>query len=604
MLVTENIQFAVAGDTIKHGIFRDFPTDYTDPSGRPYRVGFTVEETLLDGESEPHLVQNLSGGKRVRIGSPRRTISPGNHTWTIRYRTTGQLGFFQDHDELYWNATGNLWPYSIERAAAAVSLPDGAKILRLGGYTGPEGARGGDFTAQSATEGKAVFRTTRPLAPREGLTIVLGWEKGAVRPPATGRNEVPGTGMPVNAKPGFSDKLRLNSWLLAAGAAALASLGLLGGGWWRYGRDPARGTIIPLYEPPDNLSPAACRYLREMGFDDRTFTAVLLGLAAKGLMTIREKKGTFSLDKTGKGKVPATGEREALEKLLGEDSSLILDKSNYSKISSARLEAKKALDDAYEGWGFRLNTGIWVGGAALALAATVLAFFNRPETVGLAIMLAVGGGIALWGLKSLIERFKAGKLFRGMFLLELMVFFLGGGVAGGAVAALVEAAGPALPIGIALLWTAVLVFLFLLRQPTTAGQKLRDGIEGFRMYLETAEGDRLDFENRPELTTELFERYLPYAIALEVEQPWSEKFSRQLTRAGQPPWRGEVSWYRGNREVVSLGSTLGGSLVAARAGARRKTFFSSTRSSPGSFSGFSSGGFSGGGGGGGGGGGW
>ncbi len=154
-----------------------------------------------------------------------------------------------------------------------------------------------------------------------------------------------------------------------------------------------------------------------------------------------------------------------------------------------------------------------------------------------------------------------------------------------------------------------IVFYHLLKAPTADGRHVMDGIEGFRMYLATAEGDRLNSLQEPERTPELFERYLPYALALDVENRWAERFAGILAKAETPAGGGSGSstyspaWYHG----TSFG-TLGAAAFGASLGSSLSSAFSSASSAPGSSSGSSGGGggggSSGGGGGGGGGGGW
>jgi uncharacterized membrane protein len=142
------------------------------------------------------------------------------------------------------------------------------------------------------------------------------------------------------------------------------------------------------------------------------------------------------------------------------------------------------------------------------------------------------------------------------------------------------------------------LFFWLLKTPTRAGRKFLDKIEGFRMYLSTAERHRLNRLNPPEQTPELFERYLPYALALDVDQEWAEQFSEVLAKAAaqggdyHPVWYHGTGWNRSRPGAFT--SALGSSLSSA---------ISSSSTAPGSSSGFG-GGSSGGGGGGGGGGGW
>jgi uncharacterized membrane protein len=129
-----------------------------------------------------------------------------------------------------------------------------------------------------------------------------------------------------------------------------------------------------------------------------------------------------------------------------------------------------------------------------------------------------------------------------------------------------------------------------------------DQIEGFTDYLSVAEEDRMNLLNPPERTPELFEQFLPYALALGVEQAWSEQFSDVLARAAQDAAAQGRSysprWYSGrsfDRGLGSFASTLGGGFSGA---------VSAASTAPGSSSGSGGGGSSGGGGGGGGGGGW
>ncbi len=158
-------------------------------------------------------------------------------------------------------------------------------------------------------------------------------------------------------------------------------------------------------------------------------------------------------------------------------------------------------------------------------------------------------------------------------------------------------------LGVAVLLVIVLVnalFYHLLKAPTVMGRRVMDQIEGFKLFLSVAERERLEMLNPPDKTPELFEKYLPYALALDVENQWSEQFAETLAAAaGAGEGRGYTpGWYRGGswsgRGPGGLASQLGGSLSGA---------ISSSSVAPGSSSG-SGGGFSGGGGGGGGGGGW
>ena len=131
------------------------------------------------------------------------------------------------------------------------------------------------------------------------------------------------------------------------------------------------------------------------------------------------------------------------------------------------------------------------------------------------------------------------------------------------------------------------------------GRKVLDEMAGFRDYLEVAEKNELNLRNPPEKTPQLFESYLPYALALDVDQQWAEKFAGVLSTA-QRVDGGPYSpiWYNGAWTVSNLTEST------SQLSSSLNTAISSSVTPPGSSSGSGGGGFSGGGGGGGGGGGW
>jgi hypothetical protein len=182
LTVTENITVRSEQREIKRGIIRDFPTTYKDRSGNTVKVGFEILEVLRDGKTSPYHTEHVSNGEKIYIGDRNVNLSAGVYTYTIKYRTDRQLGYFKDFDELYWNVTGNGWAFPIETAEAVIELPPGARLREHAAYTGYQGDRGQDFMVQP-DDTKIVFKTTRGLAPREGLTVAVSWPKGLVRQP-------------------------------------------------------------------------------------------------------------------------------------------------------------------------------------------------------------------------------------------------------------------------------------------------------------------------------------------------------------------------------------------------------------------------------------
>ena len=594
--VRERISVNAEGDEIRRGILRDFPTIYTDRNGVRVKVGFEVIEVLRNGRAEPYALESLSNGTRIRIGNKDVLIGSGIHVYEITYRTTRQLGFFETYDELYWNVTGNGWTFAIDRAAVTIRLPPGAEIQQSAGYTGPQGADGRDFRVLNGNGSVFEAETTRRLEPYEGFTVAVAWQKGIVTPPSE------------------ADKWRWwigdNAGIFALVASLLASGLYYFSAWNKVGRDPPKGTIIPLFRPPAGLSPAGARYLREYGLDDRGFAAALVGLAVKKHLKIKDEDGEFAitpLNRSGGGD-PLTPAEGALFKALP-SGELKLKQSNHQMVRNARSVLKDALEAEYEGSAFVRNIGAFVKGAIISAAGLVLGALLMPPEDGFAGLFLVGWMSIWWGVVLTFLWFTLKGLFQGkgiasrvgsVFMLLFLVPFVGGGVMA-PLGILLGAGSPRLYL---LIGTAVLlgvmnlVFFYLLRAPTLPGRKLLDEIEGFRLYMTTAEEERLKVLHPPEKTPELFERYLPYALALDCENEWNAKFASVLAAAAmagaaQPGWYSGRNWDAGRTGSFtdSLGSSLSSSVASAS-------------TAPGSRSGSGGGGSSGGGGGGGGGSGW
>ena len=353
MTVTEDITVQATGQEIKRGIVRDFPTTYKDRLGNTVQVGFKVEEVLRDGRVEPYHTQSVSNGVKIYIGQKDVFLSSGVYTYTIRYRVDRELGFFKDFDELYWNVTGNGWTFAIDRAEAYIELPAGAKILKSAAYTGYQGDRGHDFTVQ-ADDNLIVFKTTRPLASREGLTVAVSWPKGVVQEPSS------------QERLGFFFQDNVATaigliWLVVL-------LGFYLWVWFRVGRDPAGGTIIPLYSPPAGFSPAGVRFVSRMGYDDKAFAAAVVDMAVKGGVLIEEDDGDYTLvRKEGAMGALSRDEQLVTAQLFSGGKSVKLENTNHTRIQAAIDALKKNLKTELEKIYFVTNSGYLAPGIVITL---------------------------------------------------------------------------------------------------------------------------------------------------------------------------------------------------------------------------------------------
>jgi uncharacterized membrane protein YgcG len=589
----ETISVIAEGSSIRHGIFRDIPTRYRDRNGFNANVGLDVLKVRRDGYDEPYSVESIANGKRIKIGSADALVDPGPHTYEITYLATRVLGFFDQYDELYWNVTGNAWAFPIAEAQAIINLPPGASITQHAEYTGAEGEQGRQYEVLAGTGNRYRARTTAALRPGEGFTVAVAWPKGFV------------------AAPSESERWQ---WFLGDNAPVIVLvIGLIIVGfyyfyaWLRVGRDPPAGIIVPLFAPPPGLGPAAVRYVWREKFDDRTFAAAVVGLAVKGRVRIVDDGGDFIIEKhTGaKGEALTHAESDLYNALPPK---LVLKQSNHSTVSAVRTALGNSLSKDFDGVLFFRNRGWFWMGAVLSIAVlAVMVLFLPAEDAATGLMITFFGAI-WWGIvlafltRAVSSFFLKGimhKLGSILLLLFLVPFVLVGVAAPALFLAGLGSPGLYTLVAAAVLLAGFnVLFFWLLKAPTVAGRKILDQLEGFRMYLKTAEEDRLQVLNPPDKTPDLFERFLPYALALDCENEWNAKFTAVLAAAAAagataPVWYSGSNWDAGR--TTSFTDSLGSSLASSTAAAS---------TAPGSSSGSGGGGSSGGGGGGGGGGGW
>jgi hypothetical protein len=601
--VVETIRVASRGEQIRHGIYRDFPTRYKDRLGNRFVVGFQLLGVTRDGAPEESRVQDQLNGKRIYLGDRNYLLPTGEHVYTISYVTTRQMGFFKDHDELFWNVTGNGWAFPINHASAAVHLPaqvPSDEVQLMNGYTGPQGSLERSLETRRLDAGSLEFTATRPLGPREGLSIFLSFPKGLFVEPSASQKVVFFLQDNRDAAVGAGGLLILVLYYYLVSSAV--------------GRDPERGVVMPLYEPPADFSPAAIRYLVRMGFDNKAFTAAILDMAVRGYLTIKEQAGSYTLYRTKADDRVLTPEEKSIAAALFDGRLEIwLRNENHTTISGAIKSLKTWLKTSEEKIYFLTNSRYSIPAILFSIVLLLGIIAMRGyERIFIAAFLCVW--LSIWSLgvaglvmadiaawKSAFEGngVKFAGLGKAVLFTAFSLPFLAGEVFGISMLAMTTS----VTIVIILLATVAMhiLFHFLLKAPTSAGRRVLDKIEGFRLFLGAVDGDRLNRVMPPDKTPEVFEKFLPYALALDVEQQWAKKFAGAIDASSQTPGSGSngysPSWYSGSGlaglGAAGLASSLGGSFSSA---------ISSSASTPGSSGG--GGGGSGGGGGGGGGGGW
>ncbi len=404
-----------------------------------------------------------------------------------------------------------------------------------------------------------------------------------------------------------------NPAVTAAALGVVSLAAFYGVAWFFFGRDPPHGVIVPLFEAPDGLSPEAVRLIHAMRWDRKAFAAALINCAVKSYLRIDEKEDTYALERTGKaadacGLTP--GETAMCDSLFAEKRRTLELRSYNAKIVQAAIDAlENALfkeSDRY----YTDNDGLFWSGIGIFALTFVAAFWFSADPWGdlfdvvfVAIMIAIAVSwlVAVWGLwRDLVRKPRVGQFFWAFFATLLVVPF--------SLIVLVMLHGLGLTLSYAvfapLLAGLVLIWLFrgLLKAPTRLGGATRDRIAGLKMYIETGETDRLEA-----ITPEVFEKFLPYAVALDCETSWTRAFEAHV-QPDAPAAHYHPGWYVGTLAALSVVSALPD--IASRLGSAAAAAAISTSSPPaapsllGSVASGLIGGFAGGGRGGGGGGGW
>jgi len=475
--VTEVIEAQFTGAW--HGIYRTIPVEYTNDAGLNYTL-LLDQISATDSEGQTLKLEQNREGRNLKFKIYVPAAEDATRTILLHYRVLDALRFFQDHDELYWNVTGNDWENPIELVTAHIELPTGVTGLRAIAYTGVTGSRTEDARVE-IRDNVVDITSTRRLGYRQGLTAVVGFDKGFVNPPSASMK--------------FARFLKSNSPLLIP----LISFFVMFWLWWTRGRDPQRLAISVQYEPPDKLTPGECGTLVDNEAAMRDITATLVDLAVKGYLTIEQKEEshllglTHSKDYIFHMKKPPTEwasarshEQEMLSALFDAGASADVALSELQNHFYTRLPAIRD----------RIFSALMSDGY----------YLHRPDTV------------------------KQGYIGAGLVIGGLLVF---GGV-GYLQNATGIAAGSWILAGIAT-GLVICIFGWFMSARTVTGARALEKVLGFEEFLGRVEKDQIA---RLEKTPELFEKFLPYAMALRVEKKWVQAFAGI---ALQPP-----QWYQGS----------------------------------------------------------
>ncbi len=331
----------------KHGIYRTIPYTKVDKNGKTYALLF-LNFSVNDENGKSYKFQKITSDDTItlKIGDPNRTIT-GLHAYVISYNVRGALGYFDNHDELFWNATGTDWNIPIAKTTTVVSLPEVIKQENLQStcFTGSYGSKESNCTI--AQNGNIIsFSTNNSFNPHEGISIVIGFPKGIVA-----------TLLPQEKIPFFNTVLGKITLVLIIVGLSLWYVILpifLVFLWYKYGRDPYVGKAVRAwYDPPKTktgrgLTPAETGGLVDETVDNRDVFATIIDLARRGYLTINEKKkNDFTLLKQKSftnDKNLQIHEADLLSAIFGNSESVkIKDKNLYQDIVKIKANLYKTM---------------------------------------------------------------------------------------------------------------------------------------------------------------------------------------------------------------------------------------------------------------------
>ncbi|MBI2338043.1 DUF2207 domain-containing protein [Candidatus Daviesbacteria bacterium] len=288
--VTETIKYDF-GQNQKHGIFRDIPT--VARVGELYRQSkITITGIERDSRNENYSISENDNQISAKIGRADQTIN-GVHTYTISYNVQNGIGSnFKDHDEIYWNVTGNEWKVPILSASYSITTDFGVLPNQAVCYTGPQGSREKNCR-HSPTPPFNPITTTLPLDPYQGLTVVAGF------PVNTFPKSILTTKPPQDSSDiTFSDNDSRWFGLLFFGSAALVNLVLTPAllFWYlKYKRKKRFGPVTVNFDiPKDNLgkriSPAEAGIIDNAKLERDDIVATIFDLAIRKYIKIEQIK--------------------------------------------------------------------------------------------------------------------------------------------------------------------------------------------------------------------------------------------------------------------------------------------------------------------------
>ena len=521
--ITETIKVFANGDAIKRGIFRALPI-VRNINGRKESVYYKIIAVEKDGVKEPYHTKKEGGIFTIYIGNKDNQLASVFYTYKIVYQTQDQIGKFKGYDEFYWNVNGTDWSFPIEDIQATIHLPKNADIIQNSCYTGVEGSKEQNCTSKKISSTQIQFNAEN-LDQHENLTIAVGFKAGVLKEPS-----------------GFSKWINRNWPSFSLVIVGFYLLFFYYNNWRKYGRDPEKPIVIPQFNAPNNLSPASLGYIDTGKFDANLVTANLVDLSIKGFVDIDEVKDIkktflskmFILQKLEVENNNLQGDQKRLlKKIFGKEKEVSVNGTYNSKI-------KKAVED-FENFIIKENKIFVENISNKKIVYKAIKIMLTTFFLGLIISSLITWSFQTLLIASVIILFaslfatilvltweEGNKLIFFVVLMFSMTFILPMFFMAFAdsddITTFESNCFKFLIFGI----ISILIFRYLINKPSEEKVKIESEIDGFKMYLSAAEENLLKFHNPPEMTSDVYEKFLPYAIVFGVEGIWGKRFRDKL----------------------------------------------------------------------------
>jgi hypothetical protein len=533
--VVEEIAVNDAASFYKYGFRRVLPIsseDRWDPRyAGEYKQDNGIRVQILEVTEDRKPVKYEQGSgygyPQLSIGEQNVPFDSGKHRFKIHYMVDSALNLSRARDTLYWNANGHGHEAPIAEAILSVRLPREVRDDSVAVDPRVAG-RGVSNPRQSETSldrldhgnGPIVYRAMN-VGPRQSLSVAISWPSGYIHTPEL-------------------QSLHRDAWVFAA-PGLLFLYYLIA--WFWIGPEPKPGAFVARYEPPEGLSPAAARYIASGTTDGRSFAAVIAQLAVRGCLRVESENGKYKLSRLMSDRATesslASEEKGALG-LLFEDGPVIelsgaMDQRNAAQngryVFHIHEELTKELGNKY----FTRHSGfIVLGVLATFLFALPLAATARGRDASAAVFFTIwvlfcGLIIGMMIELSLASAWKA-AIKTGTGWTELLPGTAAVAVFAGAIGLLLKNLASGVSLSFSLM---VVAFLLInlgwgprLKRKSLLGRQVLDQIAGFRQFLEKVDQDKLDRLNPGGNAPQDLDRFLPYAIALEVKEAWGDHLSQ------------------------------------------------------------------------------